>query len=116
MGIFQLHFTSIVIMRVLLALALFVAVASAIPQTKTCEQKNEVLKKAVINLSKRNRALDDCGSCYDDIFAAVTDCILSFDNWKDCVEDILGAGSPCIECVCEVIADISQIFGLDWSC
>merc|ERR1712083_728627 len=116
MGLQSTYHQDIDTMRVLLALALFVAVASAIPQTKTCEQKNEVLKKAVINLSKKNRALDDCGTCYDDIFAAVTDCILSFDDWLVCVEDILGAGSPCIECVCEVINDISAIFGLDWTC
>merc|ERR1712050_582798 len=106
----------IINMRVLLALALFIAVASAFPQVKTCEKKNEILKNAVIDLSKRNRALDDCGSCYDDIFAAVTDCILSFEDWKVCVEDILGAGNPCIECVCGVIADIAAIFGQDWSC
>ena len=58
----------------------------------------------------------DCGSCYDDILAAVTDCITSFDDWRKCVEDILGAGNPCIECVCEIIGDIGQIFGQDWSC
>ena len=63
-----------------------------------------------------NFLIADCGTCYDDIFAAVTDCILSFDDWLVCVEDILGAGSPCIECVCEVINDISAIFGLDWTC
>ena len=58
---------------------------------------------------------DNCGDCYGEILAAATDCILSFD-WKPCVEDVLGAGTPCIECVCEVIADISSIFNLDWSC
>merc|ERR1719225_2538987 len=103
-------------MRVILALALFVAVASAFPELKSCQQKNQILKKAVIDLSKKNRALDDCGSCYDDILAAVTDCILSFEDWKVCVEDILGAGNPCIDCVCEVIVDISAIFGQDWHC
>ena len=97
-----------------------------------------MLKKAVIKLSKRNRALEgkffnvdkkikkiiklvfiliiDCGTCYDDILAAVTDCFTSFDDWKTCVEDILGAGNPCIDCVCEVIVDIGNIFGQDWHC
>jgi len=103
-------------MRFLLAITLFVTVASATPQTRTCEKKNEILKKAVFNLAKPTRDLADCSTCYDDILKAVTDCILEFDNWKTCVEDILGAGSPCIDCVCEVIGDISSIFGQDWSC
>merc|ERR1719278_1886679 len=88
-------------MRVLLALALFIAIASAVPQS-TCEQKNEILKKAVLKLAHRPKA--DCSTCYNDILAAATDCILSFD-WKNCIEDILGGGNPCIECVCEVIGD-----------
>merc|ERR1711910_78354 len=112
MGLQSTYHQDIDTMRVLLALALFVA-ASAIPQTKSCEQKNEMLKKAVIKLSKRNRALEDCGTCYDDILAAVTDCFTSFDDWKTCVEDILGAGNPCIDCICEVIVDIGNIFGQD---
>ena len=57
----------------------------------------------------------DCDACYNDVLAAATECILSFD-WKNCIEDILGGGSDCIECVCEVIGDIGQIFGQDWSC
>ena len=28
----------------------------------------------------------------------------------------LGGGSDCIECVCQVIGDIGNIFGQDWSC
>jgi len=73
-------------MRVILALVLFVAVASAVPQS-TCEQKNKALKTAVFNLAKRSKV--DCNDCYNDILAAATECILSFD-WKNCIEDILG--------------------------
>merc|ERR1711974_202342 len=115
----SLHLSQIVQvinMRVLLALALFIPVASAFAELNSCEQKNQVLKKAIVNISKKNRAQGDCSTCYNDILAAVTDCILSFEDWKVCVEDILGAGNPCIECVCEVIVDISQIFGQDWHC
>merc|ERR1712241_401500 len=102
-----------IIMRVLLALALFVVVASAAVPQSTCEQKNEILKKAVLKLAKKTRT--DCDACYNDILAAATECILSFD-WKNCIEDVLGGGSDCIEYVCEVNADIGQIFGQDWSC
>merc|ERR1711971_467921 len=79
-------FLLLVTMRVILALVLFVAVASAVPQS-TCEQKNKALKTAVFNLSKRSKV--DCNDCYNDILAAATECILSFD-WKNCIEDILG--------------------------
>ena len=40
-------------MKVILAFALFIAVASAVP---TCEQKNVVLKDALVNLAKRQMA------------------------------------------------------------
>merc|ERR1712018_1027521 len=101
-----------IIMRVILALTLVVVASAAVPQS-TCEQKNEILKKTVLKLAQKARG--DCDSCYNDILAAATDCILSFE-WLTCIEDVLGAGSPCIECVCEVITDIGQIFGQDWSC
>ena len=58
----------------------------------------------------------DCGTCYADVLKAVTDCLNFDEDWLTCVEDILGAGSPCIDCVCEIINDISSIFGLDWHC
>ena len=57
----------------------------------------------------------DCQTCYDDILLAVADCFGSA-SWLQCIEDILGAGNPCIDCVCEVINDICGIFGCDWSC
>ena len=57
----------------------------------------------------------DCQTCYDDILLAVADCFGSA-SWLQCIEDILGAGNPCIECVCEVIQDICGLFGCDWSC
>ena len=63
----------------------------------------------------RNNFCLDCNDCYNDILAAATECILSFD-WKNCIEDILGGGSDCIECVCQVIGDIGNIFGQDWHC
>ena len=62
-----------------------------------------------------NNFFVDCNDCYNDILAAATECILSFD-WKNCIEDILGGGSDCIECVCQVIGDIGNIFGQDWHC
>merc|ERR1711874_925111 len=80
-------------MRVLLALALFIAVVAATPYS-TCEQKNDILKKAVLKLAHRPKT--DCDTCYNDILAAATDCILSFE-WLTCIEDVLGAGNPCIE-------------------
>ena len=33
-----------------------------------------------------------------------------------CVQDILGAGNPCIECICQIIDDICGIFGCDLNC
>ena len=68
-----------------------------------CPTKLSGLKIQIIHLFL------DCSTCYDDILAAATDCILSFD-WRQCIEDVLGGGSPCIECVCEVIVDIGNIF------
>ena len=59
---------------------------------------------------------DLCGTCYADVLKAVTDCLNFGEDWLTCVEDVLGAGSDCIDCVCEVINDISSIFGLDWHC
>ena len=60
--------------------------------------------------------IDLCGTCYADVLKAVTDCLNFGEDWLTCVEDVLGAGSDCIDCVCEVINDISSIFGLDWHC
>ena len=33
-----------------------------------------------------------------------------------CVQDILGAANPCIECICEIIDDICGLFGCDLNC
>merc|ERR1712079_31360 len=111
MGIFGLIFFARLVIRMRTFL-LFV-VSSAVSQN-TCEQENEIFKSAILKLAKKE-VKTDCDDCYSEILAAVTDCIMSFE-WKKCVEDILGGGTPCIECVCEVIADISNIFNLDWSC
>ena len=42
----------------------------------------------------------DCDICYADILAAAIDCS-SISTWQQCIQDILGAESPCIACVCE---------------
>merc|ERR1712109_131410 len=111
MGIFDLIFFARLVIR--MRILLFFVVFSAVSQN-TCEQENEIFKSAILKLAKKE-VKTDCDDCYSEILAAVTDCIMSFE-WKPCVEDILGGGTPCIECVCEVIADISNIFNLDWSC
>ena len=33
-----------------------------------------------------------------------------------CVQDILGATNPCINCICEIIDDICGLFGCDLNC
>merc|ERR1712109_99733 len=108
MGSFHLQIT----MRALLALVIFITITSVAPDN-SCQQKNEILKKTIIKLAQKPK--DDCNICYDDIFAAATDCVLSFD-WQNCIFDILGAGNPCAECVCDIIADIGSLFGQDWEC
>merc|ERR1711976_225632 len=95
-------------MKVILALALFIAVAS-------CEQKNVVLKDALLRLAKDKMAKADCGTCYSDISAAATDCFFS-GTWLQCIEDVLGAGNPCIECVCEIVTDVCAVLGCSWGC
>ena len=57
----------------------------------------------------------DCSTCFDDILVAVADCFFS-GTWLQCVEDVLGAGNPCINCVCELIVDVCANFGCDWHC
>ena len=52
--------------------------------------------------------------CVADITAAVTDCGSA--QWLKCVTDILGAGNPCIHCVCDVIGDVCGILGCDLDC
>merc|ERR1719150_2515914 len=102
-------------MKVTLAFVLFIAVASAVAvpaKGPTFEQKNEVLKKALVRLVKEKQiAKEGCGVCVADIAAAVTDCGAL--NWLKCVTDILGAGNPCIHCVCDVIGDVCGILGCD---
>ena len=60
---------------------------------------------------------EGCQECWDDIVKAVGDCLLiGVDGWKPCVEDVLGAANPCIDCVCQVIGDVCNVFGCDFSC
>ena len=101
-------------MKVILAFALFIAVASAV-SVPTCEQKNVVLKDALLKLAKEKMAKADCGTCYGDILIAATDCFFS-GTWLQCIEDVLGGANPCIECVCEVIADVCGVLGCSWGC
>merc|ERR1719351_161557 len=96
-------------MKVILAFALFIAVASAV-SVPTCEQKNVVLKDALAKLAKEKMAKADCGTCYGDILIAATDCFFS-GTWLQCIEDVLGAGSPCIACVCELVTDCGTCYG-----
>lgn len=105
-------------MKGIIILAVLASVAIASPALNVCEQKNEVLGNALQNFAIKNIPKDlraDCQTCYDDILLAVADCFGSA-SWLQCIEDILGAGNPCIDCVCEVINDICGIFGCDWSC
>ena len=101
-------------MKVILAFALLIAVASAV-SVPTCEQKNVVLKDALAKLAKEKMAKADCGTCYGDILIAATDCFFS-GTWLQCIEDVLGAGSPCIACVCELVTDVCGVLGCSWSC
>ena len=57
----------------------------------------------------------DCGSCYSSVLIAVGDCFGEA-SWLQCIQDVLGAANPCIDCVCEVIVDVCNIFNCDWSC
>ena len=58
-----------------------------------------------------------CQECWDDIVKAVGDCLLiGVDGWKPCVEDVLGAANPCIDCVCQVIGDVCNAVGCNLSC
>ena len=83
-------------------------------QSQSCEQKNEVLKNALHRLAKEKMAISDCGTCFADVLSAATDC--TDGAWLQCIEDILGAGNPCVSCVCELVSDICGLLGCDWSC
>ena len=104
---------------------------------QTCEQKNEILANALTKLIKKDvrdgiafiklyinlqsflihsiNFVSDCSTCFNDILIAVTDCFFS-GTWLQCVEDVLGAGNPCIECVCEVIGSVCSAIGCDFHC
>jgi len=60
----------------------------------------------------------DCDHCFDDILAAVGDCISFTDPAAiiKCVQDIIGVGHDCYDCICELITDIGNVFGQDWHC
>ena len=45
-------------------------------------------------------------------FQIITKCI----HRLQCVQDILGATNPCINCICEIIDDICGLFGCDLNC
>merc|ERR1711993_189153 len=107
-------------MKLYIVLAFLATAALATPTTKTCEQKNEVLKNALVNLAKKHpiQSKDDCSECFADILQAVGDCVSFTDPAAiiKCVQDIIGAANPCYECICELITDIGNLFGQDWHC
>merc|ERR1712018_441989 len=113
MGVFDHPF----IMKVIFAFALLIAAASAahVSAKATCEQQNVVLKEALVRLAKKDMAQADCSTCFTDILAAATDCFFS-GTWLQCIEDVLGAGNPCINCVCEVVTDVCGALGCSWGC
>lgn len=100
-------------MKTVLVLAFFIAVAAAASVDNTCERENEILKTAIVKMVKANQPKLDCGQCIGDITAAATDCFLSLDI-INCILDIIDGANPCVDCVCEVIGDIGNLFGQDW--
>merc|ERR1712018_52075 len=102
-------------MKTVFVLALLVAVASAAFVDNKCEKENEILKKAIVNMVKAKQPKIDCGTCIGDITAAASDCIFSLDVVQ-CILDIIDGANPCVDCVCEVITEIGNLFGQDWSC
>jgi len=102
-------------MKTVFVLALLVAVATAASVNNKCEQENEILKKAIIKMVRAEQPKFDCGTCIADITAAATDCITEL-NVINCILDIIDGANPCIDCVCEVITEVGNLFGQDWSC
>jgi len=106
-------------MKSLIILAFVISLAVAIPTTNECERKTEVLQKALVNLARKNIDVTaNCDHCFDDILAAVGDCISFTDPAAiiKCVQDIIGVGHDCYDCICELITDIGNVFGQDWHC
>ena len=59
----------------------------------------------------------ECGTCFDDVVNAVLSCIFSGPNhWKQCVDNILGSGSPCIQCVCDIVEEVCDHIGCNFHC
>merc|ERR1711879_606830 len=91
-------------MKLLVVLAFLIYVSVALPTSNECERKTEVLSNALVNLAKKNiQVRDDCSTCINDILQAVTDCV-SFEDPAliKCVQDIIGIGSDCYPCICEL--------------
>ena len=87
-------------MKVSLAFALFIAIASA-------------GFAPVLRFVKEKMAKVDCDTCYSDILDAASDCISSEDPLK-CIEESISG--PCINCICEVVDEICALLGCSWSC
>merc|ERR1711874_12679 len=118
---FLINNTQLISMKFFIAITFLVTIAVATPAFNVCQKKNEILKNAVTNLAIQNIpesvAQADCSDCYGDILQAVADCINAGDvGWLQCVQDILGATNPCINCICEIIDDICGLFGCDLNC
>ena len=80
-------------------------------KSKVCGSYMKLNEKFIVLISV------GCQECWDDIVKAVGDCLLiGVDGWKPCVEDVLGAANPCIDCVCQVIGDVCNAVGCNLSC
>merc|ERR1712107_269524 len=44
-----------------------------------------------------------CVNCVGDVTTAIADCTAEHPDLLKCVTDALGAGSDCLECVCEIL-------------
>merc|ERR1712098_175485 len=81
-------------MKVVLVLALFLAVAAA-------EVSKAQISKALIQNGQ-----DGCLTRVDDIMKAVADCSNSDVDLLTCITEAIGAASDCFHCICEVLAII----------
>ena len=89
-------------MKVILAFALFIAIASA-------------GFAPVLRFVKEKMAKVDCDTCYSDILDAASYCITyGPEDPLQCIEEYISG--PCINCICEVVDEICPVLGCSWSC
>merc|ERR1711962_1960007 len=53
-----------------------------------------------------------CINCFGDLTTAIADCTAEHPDLLKCITDSLGAGSDCLECVCEVLDLIGGYEGI----